>query len=192
MTSRTIRRCCTSSIFARSTISPSSTFTITGMPGIPMASRRAWSINWGGRRMLTMPPTRKLTFDGIPLAKFTQQMQTALNAKTMRVLGDPALGAASATSWGFCGREGGIKIFTQPDVDVLICGETREWELVEYCQDNIQSGNKKALIVVGHVLSEQGGMILCADWLKAFIPEVPIQFVAAAEPFWNPDHPLQG
>ena len=135
---------------------------------------------------------KKLTFDGIPLAKFAQQMQSTLNAKTMRVLGDPALPVRRVqTSWGFCGREGGIKIFTQPDVDVLICGETREWELVEYCQDSIQSGNKKALIVVGHVLSEQGGMILCADWLKSFIPEVPIQFVAAAEPFWNPDHPPQ-
>ena len=135
---------------------------------------------------------KKLTFDGIPLAKLAQQMQNTLNAKTLRVLGDPALPVRRVqTSWGYCGREGGIKIFAQPDVDVLICGETREWELVEYCQDSISAGNKKALIVVGHVLSEQGGMILCADWLKGFIPEVPIQFVGAAEPFWNPDQPPQ-
>jgi hypothetical protein len=73
----------------------------------------------------------------------------------------------------------------------LICGETREWELVEYVQDSIAAGNKKGLIVVGHVLSEQGGMILCADWLKSFIPDVPIQFVPATEPFWNPDRPVR-
>jgi hypothetical protein len=34
-------------------------------------------------------------------------------------------------------------------------------------------------------------MILCADWLKSFISEVPIQFVPTPEPFWNPDHPMQ-
>ncbi len=79
------------------------------------------------------------------------------------------------TSWGYCGRENGIKILAQPDIHVLICGETREWELVEYCRDSISSGNE-ALIVVGHVLSEQGGMILCRDWLMRFCPEVPVGF----------------
>ena len=133
---------------------------------------------------------KKLTFPGTPLAELTAQMARMLNARTMRVMGDPALPVRRVqTSWGYCGREGGIPIFSNPDVDVLICGETREWELVEYCQDAIRSGAKKALIVVGHVLSEQGGMILCRDWLKGFIHEVPIEFIPAQEPFWNPLSP---
>jgi putative NIF3 family GTP cyclohydrolase 1 type 2 len=69
-------------------------------------------------------------------------------------------------------------------VDVVICGETREWELVEYVQDQIASGTKKALIVVNHVASEQSGMKYCAEWLKPIVPEVPVEFVASAEPFW--------
>ena len=130
---------------------------------------------------------KKLTFDGIPLSKFVQQMQAKLHAKTIRVIGDPALPVRRVdTSWGYLGREGGIKMVAAPDTEVVVCGETREWELVEYVQDAITAGNKKALIVVGHVLSEQGGMILCADWLKSFISEVPIAFVAAPEPFWSP------
>src|SRR3984885_1437417 len=135
---------------------------------------------------------KKLTFDGISLANLSKQMQHKLDAQTIRVLGHPALAVRNVqTSWGYVSREPGIKIISDPEVDVLICGETREWELVEYVQDSITAGNKKGLIVVGHVLSEQGGMILCADWLKSFIPEVPIQFIAAAEPFWNPDHPVK-
>lgn len=133
---------------------------------------------------------KKFTFDGLPLAVLTRQMQEKLGARTMRVLGNPALPVRHVqTSWGFAGREGGIPLFAQPGIDVFICGETREWELVEYCQDSISAGNKKALIVVGHVLSEQGGMILCRDWLRSFIQEVPIEFVAAAEPFWTPANP---
>ena len=128
---------------------------------------------------------KKLVFDGVPLAKFAADMAAKLNAKTIRVLGNPALPVRRVqTSWGYASREGGIKLFSDPGTDVFICGETREWELVEYCQDSIASGNKKALIVVGHVLSEQGGMILCADWLRGFVSEVPVEFVAASEPFW--------
>jgi putative NIF3 family GTP cyclohydrolase 1 type 2 len=76
-------------------------------------------------------------------------------------------------------------------VDVFIAGETREWELVEYVRDSITAGNKKALILLGHVVSEQGGMTYCADWLRSFISEVPVEFVPTREPFWTPDHPVE-
>ncbi|HEV2272632.1 MAG TPA: Nif3-like dinuclear metal center hexameric protein [Acidobacteriaceae bacterium] len=135
---------------------------------------------------------RKLTFDGVSLAHLSQEIQHKLKARTIRVLGDPALSVHNVrTSWGFVSREPGIKIVSERDVDVLICGETREWELVEYVQDSITAGNRKGLILVGHVLSEQGGMLLCANWLKTFISEVPIQFIPATEPFWNPSHPVK-
>jgi hypothetical protein len=39
------------------------------------------------------------------------------------------------------------------------------------------------------VNSENGGMRYCADWLRDFIAEVPIGFVPAPEPFWNPALP---
>jgi hypothetical protein len=29
-------------------------------------------------------------------------------------------------------------------------------------------------------------MKYCADWLKGFVTEVPIDFVPAPEPFWRP------
>jgi putative NIF3 family GTP cyclohydrolase 1 type 2 len=86
---------------------------------------------------------KKLTFPGTPLHELTRDMAQKLNGHTMRVLGDPNLPVKRVqTSWGYCGREGGIPIFSSPDVDVLICGETREWELVEYCQDTIRRGEK--------------------------------------------------
>jgi hypothetical protein len=27
-------------------------------------------------------------------------------------------------------------------------------------------------------------MKYCADWLKPLVPEVPVEFMASAEPFW--------
>ena len=133
---------------------------------------------------------RQFVFDGIPLAKLAQQMQAKLNIRVMRVVGDPQMPIRRvAASWGNVSLNPGIPFLTQPGVDALVIGETNEWELVEYTQDLITAGQKKALIILGHVVSEQAGMKYCAEWLKGFIPEVPIEFIAAPEPYWSPANP---
>jgi hypothetical protein len=85
----------------------------------------------------------------------------------------------------------GIPLFRTPDVDLFIAGETRERELVEYVQDSIAKGDRKALIILGHVVFEQAGMKYCAEWLSTVVREVPVQFVPAQEPFWSPDKPVR-
>jgi putative NIF3 family GTP cyclohydrolase 1 type 2 len=71
-------------------------------------------------------------------------------------------------------------------VEVLVIGEVPEWETIEYVSDAAAEGRKKALILMGHIPSEQAGMDACARWLKTFITDVPVTFVPAAEPFWVP------
>ena len=95
----------------------------------------------------------------------------------------------AAANWGYASRERGIALLAEPAVTLLICGEAREWEVGEYAQDAMAAGQQKALIVLGHVVSEQGGMAFAADWLQGFVSEVPVRFVPAAEPFWRPDQP---
>jgi putative NIF3 family GTP cyclohydrolase 1 type 2 len=135
---------------------------------------------------------RMFTFPGTPLARFAKDIETKLKIRTMRVVGDPKLPVKRVlASWGNVSQMPGIPFFARPNVDVLVIGETHEWELVEYAQDTIASGKKKALIVLGHVVSEQAGMKYCAEWLRGFIKEVPIEFIAAEEPFWHPDKPAR-
>jgi putative NIF3 family GTP cyclohydrolase 1 type 2 len=135
---------------------------------------------------------RMFTFPGTPLARFAREIETKLKIRTMRVVGDPELPVKRVlASWGNVSLTPGIPFLSRPDVDVLIVGETHEWELVEYAQDAISSGQKKALIVLGHVVSEQAGMKYCAEWLKGFIDEIPIEFIAAPEPFWSPSRPVK-
>ena len=42
------------------------------------------------------------------------------------------------------------------------------------------------MILVGHWVSEDQGMRLCADWLKTFVTEVPVAWIPAGDPFWRP------
>lgn len=134
---------------------------------------------------------RRFTFPGVPLERLARDMQSKLKIRTMRVIGDPKLPIRNVrASWGFVSRMPGIPHYRDPNVDLYIAGETREWELVEYVEDSIAKGDKKALIILGHIVSEQAGMKYCAEWLQSFIRDVPIQFIPAREPFWNPNAPL--
>jgi hypothetical protein len=73
-----------------------------------------------------------------------------------------------------------------PDVDVIVAGEVQEWEAATYVQDVVFAGVKKGFISIGRVVNEAPGMQVCAEWLKAIVPEVPIRFVPAGDPYWRP------
>jgi putative NIF3 family GTP cyclohydrolase 1 type 2 len=146
----------------------------------------------GWEKYLEPASPREFALPGTSLADLARDMESRLRIRTMRVLGDPSLRVRRVlASWGNVSLVPGIPYIARDDVDVLVVGETREWELVEYVQDQISSGRNKGLIVLGHVVSEQAGMKYCAEWLRSFIGEVPIEFVAADEPFWRPDRPVR-
>ena len=110
-----------------------------------------------------------------------------LNIRVLRVVGPRDLEVTRvALSPGAGGPAGHLNLLRRDDVEVLIIGEVPEWETIEYVADAAAEGKRKALILMGHIPSEQAGMDNCADWLKTFIKDVPIAFVAAAEPFWMP------
>ena len=77
-------------------------------------------------------------------------------------------------------------IAMMPNVDVIIAGEVQEWESATYAQDVAFAGVKKGFISIGRVVNEASGMQVCADWLKTIVPEVPVRFISAGDPYWRP------
>jgi putative NIF3 family GTP cyclohydrolase 1 type 2 len=123
------------------------------------------------------------------LEKLARDVATRLDTPVLRVVGDPDL---KVTKIGFSPGSAGFVRETHAlesdRVEVLLVGETREWETVEYAADAVTEGRRKALIVIGHVPSEQAGMEECAKWLRSFITGVPIEFVPTKQPFWTLEH----
>jgi putative NIF3 family GTP cyclohydrolase 1 type 2 len=72
------------------------------------------------------------------------------------------------------------------DADVVLSGEPREWEAVEYIFDTASAGAPKSLIAVGRVVSEEPGMRACAAWLRTLVREVPVDTIAVGDPYWGP------
>ena len=125
------------------------------------------------------------TLPEITVKELAQQVSQRLNSPVVRVVGDPGMKVTKiGFSPGSAGSEREIHALEQDDVQVLLVGETREWETVEYAADAVSEGRKKALIVIGHIPSEQPGMDECARWLKGFVKNIPIEFVPAHQPFW--------
>jgi putative NIF3 family GTP cyclohydrolase 1 type 2 len=118
--------------------------------------------------------------------KLAEELASKLDSPVVRVVGEPEMKVTKVGfSPGAAGFQRETQALEQDDVQVLVVGETREWETVEYAADAVTQGRNKALIVIGHVPSEQGGMEECAGWLKGFVKEIPVEFVAAKEPFWT-------
>jgi len=121
------------------------------------------------------------------LRELAQLLKAQFRIKTMRVVGDPGMRLQNvAVSLGAPGSMAQIALLKREDVSVLIGGESPEWETVEYVRDAMAAGMNKALIFLGHAISEEPGMDYCAQWLSGFITEIPVRFIPAKEPFWSP------
>jgi putative NIF3 family GTP cyclohydrolase 1 type 2 len=130
----------------------------------------------GNQYLFTVPETT--------VGELARQLQSKLGISLMRVVADRGMKvkrvAFSPGASGFHREAGALEM---PDVEVLITGESREWETVEYVADAIGEGKHKALIMLSHVPSEQPGMEECARWLKTFVSGVPVEFVPTRDPF---------
>jgi putative NIF3 family GTP cyclohydrolase 1 type 2 len=124
------------------------------------------------------------------LLSLAKELSGRLNDRTMRVVGDPNLPVVNViAAWGKSSQIPTIRMLNEP-VDAVLVGYTHEWEAVEYVQDMIAAGQKKSMILLGESRAEQAGMKYCAEWLKTFISEVPVEFIPVIEPYWNLQHPV--
>jgi putative NIF3 family GTP cyclohydrolase 1 type 2 len=116
-----------------------------------------------------------------------KSIQEKIGIRVLRVVGSPDLKVTQvALSPGASGPQKHLLFLRRDDVQVLVIGEVPEWETIEYVADAASEGKPKALLLMGHIPSEQAGMLSCAEWLKTFINGIPITFIKTDEPFWTP------
>jgi putative NIF3 family GTP cyclohydrolase 1 type 2 len=73
-----------------------------------------------------------------------------------------------------------------PEADLLIGGQSQEWDVAEYAYDTAGSGQKKGYIMIGVVVSEDPGMRLCSNWIKTVLKDVPVEWIGTGDPYWRP------
>lgn len=142
-----------------------------------------------GTNFVTIPKTT--------LDKLVKTLNATFHAGTLRVEGDPKLEITQvAVLPGSAGLEKQVWALRRPGVEVLIAGEASEWETVEYVRDAVAQGRPKALILLGHEVSEEPGMEACAHSLHTLFPSIRVDHIVAGQPLRSahatlvaPSHP---
>ncbi len=154
----------------------------------PIASALIAALGWQSYTQPTNP--FGATIPNTTLAKLSQELAKKLDARSVRVVGNPDLSVTRVKVLpGASGMQKQVPALRSDDVEVLVVGEAAEWEAVEYVRDASAQGRHKAMIVVGHEVSEEPGMKRCAEDLRALFPNLLVVHIPAGQPFWTPEHP---
>lgn len=133
-------------------------------------------VNKDTLHMITLPAT--------PLEEIVTHVKAKLGIPMVRVMGEPSqVCQRVALLPGAPGGRRQITAVQKEKPDLLICGELSEWETSEYVRDALQMGQKLALIILGHAVSEEPGMQWLVQWLQPKLPDTKITHVPAQNSF---------
>jgi putative NIF3 family GTP cyclohydrolase 1 type 2 len=128
-------------------------------------------------RLVTLPKSMSLKAI-VTLAK------ERLGIPSVRVVGNLNQNCSTIyLAFGYMDSKRQIAAIQQYKPDLILSGETREWETVERVRDGQLMGQKTSLLVLSHAVSEEAGMEYAAKWLQPKVPGVKITHIASTNPF---------
>ncbi|SET40953.1 Nif3-like dinuclear metal center hexameric protein [Paenibacillus sp. NFR01] len=142
------------------------------------------ALGWEERVTATASEYTLAELPGSTLRDIANHVKSCLGLPALRVIGHlPMVCRHIALTVGYRGGAD-ICLPLLRQQDLLIIGESPEWETPEYVRDAVHEGHNKALIVLGHGPSEEPGMKLLAASLPAKLPGYPVHFIPA-EPLFQ-------
>jgi putative NIF3 family GTP cyclohydrolase 1 type 2 len=150
----------------------------------PFAQGLVDALGWANRAGRNDPS--RVSLPAVTLDALAADVKSKLGSRGgMRVVGNPRARLRTVGLLpGTIPIQGVLALL--PAVDVVVAGEIREWESSEYARDTVTAGRDKALILIGRTLSEDAGMNVCARWLESIVPEAPVRWMPAGDPYWRP------
>jgi len=87
----------------------------------------------------------------MPLTELIALVKTRFEMPNLRVVGSTdMLCRRVALIPGSPPVEWQIKAFREMNADVVLCGETSEWQVCEYVRAMVAAGMNKAMLILGH------------------------------------------
>lgn len=115
----------------------------------------------------------------VPLAELAKRIKQRMKLKSIRIEGRfDAVVTKVGLGIGAWGGIKNLKACIKMGADVFVTGETFEWQAVRFAED---SGI--AMIVVGHINSENFGVRNLAKFLKNRFPDLEVEFLDAKDPY---------
>jgi putative NIF3 family GTP cyclohydrolase 1 type 2 len=125
-----------------------------------------------------------ITIPSATLKQIIDLFKKKLHIEHVKVIGDLSQSCDRiALLPGAAGGKRQIEILEKEKPDLLIVGELNEWETSEYVRDARFMGSKTALLVLGHIVSEEPGLEWTVQWLQPQIPNIKITHIPSGDAF---------
>lgn len=111
--------------------------------------------------------------------QIAENLEKNLNTKHIRIAG--AMDKPGKKIAFACGTPGHLLEAVNSDWDFVVTGEICEWMHGEYMRDLAQQGGGKAILVLGHCVSERAGMEYFAKLFQAEHPELEITYLESGD-----------
>ncbi|MBO5308016.1 MAG: Nif3-like dinuclear metal center hexameric protein [Lentisphaeria bacterium] len=112
--------------------------------------------------------------------RIAETMEKNLKTRHIRIAG--AMDVPGRKIAFACGTPGHIRECLQsPEWDFVVTGEICEWGDGEYARDLAQLGGGKAILVLGHCISERAGMEYLAELLQEKHPELQVSYLECGD-----------
>lgn len=140
----------------------------------------------GWKDYLVKGTTNRFVMPETTLADLLKNLKQTFPKNAFYVVGKPEMKVKNISmAVGAPGSATHIRLLEDKNVDVVLAGESPQWETYEYMRDAVAQGRSKAIIFLGHINSEQAGMDWCCQWLKGFIKNVPVSYIECGPSFWS-------
>ena len=132
-----------------------------------------WNEYYNQNAVLNLPETT--------LGNLIDHIKSKLGVPALRYVGDLNQKASKILLLpGAIGGRRQIEIMMQEKPDVLICGESPEWETPEYVRNANEMGENLGLIVIGHSASEEGGSEFMKSWIEENVKGIPVYHIPSS------------
>ncbi len=123
------------------------------------------------------------TMQAAPLKDIVAHVKARLGINSLRYAGDLLQPCRRILLLpGAAGGRAQISAISRFKPDLVMCGELSEWETAEYIRDARLKGDKIALVILGHIASEEPGLEWMVGWLKKAVPGMNVRHVPAKNP----------
>ena len=140
----------------------------------------------GWKNYVVKGSTNQFALPETSLKDLLKNLKQIFPKNAFYVIGNPDMKLTNVRlAAGAPGSTTHIRLLEDKNIDVLLAGESPQWETYEYMRDAVAQGRHKAIIFLGHISSEEAGMDYCSTWLKSFISDMPVYFVESGPSFWS-------
>jgi putative NIF3 family GTP cyclohydrolase 1 type 2 len=128
-------------------------------------------------RLITLPQP-------MSIKSIAELAKKRLGISTVRVVGDLKQTCKTIyLAFGYMDPKMQIPVIQKMKPDLILSGETREWETVERVRDGLAMGQKTSLLVLSHSVSEEAGMEYLVQWLQPKIAGIKVTNIPSNNPF---------